>query len=56
MHAIKILCIEVHRLTVGCSEPADHKVLGRRRSALVLEQVMRAGVLSGQWPVAEPSS
>jgi hypothetical protein len=29
------------------------KVLGRGRGYVVLEQVLRARVLSGQWPAAE---
>jgi hypothetical protein len=30
-----------------------HKVHGRGRGDAVLEQVLRARVLSGQWPAAE---
>jgi hypothetical protein len=33
-----------------------HKVLGRWRSDALLEQVMRARMLIGQWPVAEPGT
>jgi hypothetical protein len=56
MHAITTLCIEVLRLTVGCSEPADHKVLGRGRPASCAARPHRARVLQRRRPVAEPSS
>jgi hypothetical protein len=45
------------RLTLRCSGPADHKVLGRGRpSVIFLCGRWRARVLQRPWPAAELSS
>jgi hypothetical protein len=56
MHAATTLCIQVHRLTAGCSEPSHHKVLGRGRPASCAPNPHRARVLQCRRAVAEPGS
>jgi hypothetical protein len=46
----------MRRLTRRCSEPHYHKVLGRGRFGVVIDQVVRARVLKGQRAVAELDS
>jgi len=41
------------RITNACSAAVRHKVLGRGRSSMVREQVLRARVLKRLWLAAE---
>src|SRR5690606_17905894 len=48
--------LQSRRLTRRCSDRWTHKVLGRGRAGVLLEQVRRARVLIGRRAVAELSS